>query len=139
MLRCVLGLGCRQKLGYFLWNFVPNSGLRKFRHGIPTVGECDINCDIGQTGVYGTSGGDGSTADVHGTYAVWLKLYWFDFLSICCGFVVQHAVQQVTQQIEPIELEPIQPTTIAGTEREAVYIAQWSIEHDGHRRAVPSA
>ena len=50
MLRCIL-----KKLGYLknngtspsLWNFVPNSGLRKFRHGTPTVGECDMNSDSG--------------------------------------------------------------------------------------------
>jgi len=32
--RCVIGkLGYLEKLGYFLCNFVPNSGLRKFDHG----------------------------------------------------------------------------------------------------------
>jgi len=34
-----------------------------------------------------------------------------------------------------MELEPIQPTTIVDTRRGAVYIAQWSIRHEGHRRA----
>jgi len=33
---------------------------------------------------------------------VWLKLHWFDFLSIYCGFV-----QQVLQQIESMEFQPI--------------------------------
>ena len=37
-------------------------------HGTQMVGECDVNCDSRQTGVYGTSGGDSPTADVHGTY-----------------------------------------------------------------------
>jgi len=94
MLRYVLGY-LRNK-GTSLWNFVPNSGLRKFRTGTPTVDKCDINYDSGRSGVYSTSGGDGPTADVHGIYVMpWLKLHWFDFLSICCELVVQHAVQQV--------------------------------------------
>jgi len=42
--------------------------------------------------------GDRSTADVYGTYGVWPKLNWFDFLSICCEFVVR--------QIEQMEFEP---------------------------------
>ena len=40
-----------------------------------------------------------------------------------CRFVVQQAVQQVVQQIEPMEFEPIQPTTFADTRRGAVYSA----------------
>jgi len=48
---------------------------------------------------------------------VWLKLHWFDFLSICCEFVVQQAVQQDVQQIEPMEYEPIQPATTADSQR----------------------
>jgi len=67
--------------------------------------------------------------------AVWLKLHWFDISSICCGFVVQLAVQQIVQQIEPMEFEPIQPTTFADTRRGAVYTVQWSIACEGHRRA----
>jgi len=31
---------------------------------------CEINCDIGRSGVDGTSGGDGPTADVHNTYGM---------------------------------------------------------------------
>ena len=66
---------------------------------------------------------------------VWLKHHWFDFLSIYCGFVVKQAVQQVVRQIESVEFESIQPTTIADTRRGAAYTAQWSIACEGHRRA----
>jgi len=54
-------------------------------------------------------------------------------LSISCRFVVDLLV---VQQIEPMEFEPTQPTTIADSRREAVYIAQWSIACEGYRRAV---
>jgi len=51
----VLGeLGYPQKQGCFSLNFDPNSVLRKFRHGTPTVGECDINSDSGRPGVDST-------------------------------------------------------------------------------------
>jgi len=40
--------------GTSFWNFDPNSGLRKFRHGTPTVGECDINSDSERSGVDST-------------------------------------------------------------------------------------
>jgi len=35
--------------GASLWNVVPYSGLTKSRRGTPTVGECDINSDIGRS------------------------------------------------------------------------------------------
>jgi len=39
-----------------------------------------------------------------------------------------HGLQQVVQQIEPMELEPLQPTTIADTRVKLCRpIAQWSI------------
>ena len=40
--------------GTSFWNFVLNSGLRKFRLCIPTVGECDINSNSGRSGVDST-------------------------------------------------------------------------------------
>jgi len=46
--------GYLQNKGSPLWNFVPNSGLEKFRHGTPTVGECDINSDSGRSGIDST-------------------------------------------------------------------------------------
>jgi len=52
ILACVSGkLGFSKNKGTFLWNFVPNSGLKKYRRGTPTVGECDINSDSGRSGV----------------------------------------------------------------------------------------
>jgi len=53
------GLGYLQRLQYSLLELrpnycVPNSGLRKFRHDTPTVGECDINSDSGRSGVDST-------------------------------------------------------------------------------------
>jgi len=46
------------------------TGFRKFRHGTPMVGKCDISCDRRQTSVYGTSGNDGLMADMHGMYGM---------------------------------------------------------------------
>jgi len=117
----------------------PNSGLRKFRHGTPTVGECDINSDSGRSGVDSTwrRRADGRRAR-HVRYGS------NSTGSISCRFVVDllyNKLYDVVQQIEPMEFEPIQPTTIADTRRGAVYIAQWSIGHEGHRSAgeMPSA
>ena len=66
---------------------------------------------------------------------VWLKLHGFDLLSICCGFVVQQAIQIVVQQTKPMEFEPIEPRTTANTRRGAVYTAQWSIGREDYRHA----
>jgi len=55
VLCCVLWkLGYLQNKGTSPWNYVPNSGRRKFRHGTPTVSECDINSDSGRSGVDST-------------------------------------------------------------------------------------
>jgi len=44
--------------GTSFWNFVPNSGLREFRHGTLTViGECDINSDSERALVLTAPGG----------------------------------------------------------------------------------
>jgi len=46
MLQCILGkLGYLKNEGTSVWNFVPDSGLRKFLYGTPNVGKCDINSD----------------------------------------------------------------------------------------------
>jgi len=37
---------------------------------LPLHTDCIDECDSGQTGVYGTSSGDGPTADVHGMYGM---------------------------------------------------------------------
>jgi len=64
-------------------------------------------------------GGDGSTSDVHGTHGM--------HQTPLVRFVVDKLIglQQVVQQIEPMEFEPIQPMTTADTRRGAVYTAQW--------------
>jgi len=56
MLYCVLRkLEYLQKQCYFPWEkFVPNSGLRKFWHGTPTVGECGVNKRRPSSVIYNT-------------------------------------------------------------------------------------
>jgi len=49
-----------QDKGYFPPNFVPNSGLWKFRHGTPTISECDITATADGL-VLTAPGGDGPT------------------------------------------------------------------------------
>jgi len=75
---CLGKLGYSRNKGTSIWNFVPNSGLRKFRYSTLTVGKCDINCNSGQTGDYGTSGSDRVMSDMHGTYDMaQTLLVWF--------------------------------------------------------------
>ena len=53
---CFREIRLSAKVRVSLWNFVSKSGVREFRHGTPTVDECDINSDSWRSAVDSTWG-----------------------------------------------------------------------------------
>jgi len=123
--------------GTSLWNIVPKSGLKKFCHGTATVGECKMNCDSGQTGIYGTSGSDERRANSRHAWHIWYRPN--SIGSISCQFVVDllqsklNTSCKVVQQTEPMESESIQPTMFADARCEAGYTDECLTTCEAHR------
>ena len=87
---CALGkLEHLQNNSTSLWNFVPNSGPGKFRHGILAVGECDINSDSGRSGVHSTWR---RLADDRRTWQMWSTVD--DNCRLLTALSVQRCVQR---------------------------------------------
>jgi len=84
-----------QKLGYFLWNFVPNSGLGKFRHGksIALSTKLVIVVVDGRVWMLTTLGAYTTTDEswLFTTSRSTVTIQLDKPTSICCKFVVQLA------------------------------------------------